>query len=191
MDGIELVFLGTGGGRFATITQKRRTGGIRLISNRLNIHIDPGPGALIYSLEAGLNPHPTAMIGYPWETRAEAQRTLDLARRLFKKGYADTLQATIVTPYPGTPLFREAEGKGWLKTKDWDRYDMRQPILKTAMSAEEIKGLVQGLYKSILTPQFIWRKIKEGLSDWDTFRAYLRYALKFFSKMIDFKPSSK
>ena len=56
MDGIELVFLGTGGGRFATITQKRRTGGIRLISNRLNIHIDPGPGALIYSLEAGLNP---------------------------------------------------------------------------------------------------------------------------------------
>ena len=56
MDGIELVFLGTGGGRFATISQKRRTGGIRLISNRLNIHIDPGPGALIYSLKAGLNP---------------------------------------------------------------------------------------------------------------------------------------
>ncbi|MCW4035112.1 MAG: MBL fold metallo-hydrolase [Candidatus Bathyarchaeota archaeon] len=56
MDNVELVFLGTGGGRFATITQKRRTGGIRLISKTLNIHVDPGPGALIYSLEAGLNP---------------------------------------------------------------------------------------------------------------------------------------
>jgi phosphoribosyl 1,2-cyclic phosphodiesterase len=56
MDGVELVFLGTGGGRFVTITQKRRTGGIRLISKNFNIHIDPGPGALIYSLEAGLNP---------------------------------------------------------------------------------------------------------------------------------------
>ncbi|MCW4016880.1 MAG: MBL fold metallo-hydrolase [Candidatus Bathyarchaeota archaeon] len=56
MDGVKLVFLGTGGGRFATITQKRRTGGIRLISEKLNIHVDPGPGALIYSLEAGLNP---------------------------------------------------------------------------------------------------------------------------------------
>ena len=53
---IELVFLGTGGVRFATITQKRRTGGIRLISNNFNIHVDPGPGALVYSLEAGLNP---------------------------------------------------------------------------------------------------------------------------------------
>ena len=56
MNEVEVVFLGTGGGRFATITQKRRTGGIRILSNRLNLHVDPGPGALIYSLEAGLNP---------------------------------------------------------------------------------------------------------------------------------------
>jgi len=53
---LELVFLGTGGGRFATITQKRRTAGIRILHNKTNIHLDPGPGALIHSLEAGLNP---------------------------------------------------------------------------------------------------------------------------------------
>ena len=53
---LELVFLGTGGGRFATITQKRKTGGIRFLSKSLNMHLDPGPGALIYSLEMGLNP---------------------------------------------------------------------------------------------------------------------------------------
>jgi len=53
---VELVFLGTGGGRFATITQKRRTGGIRFLSKSLNMHLDPGPGALIYSLRMGLNP---------------------------------------------------------------------------------------------------------------------------------------
>ena len=56
MSKTEIVFLGTGGGRFTTITQKRQTGGIRIISNRLNIHVDPGPGALVYSLNAGLNP---------------------------------------------------------------------------------------------------------------------------------------
>lgn len=53
---IQLTFLGTGGGRFATLTQKRRTGGIRIISDTLNTHLDPGPGALIYSLGMGLNP---------------------------------------------------------------------------------------------------------------------------------------
>jgi phosphoribosyl 1,2-cyclic phosphodiesterase len=56
MNQVEVVFLGTGGGRFATITQKRRTGGLRILSKNLNLHMDPGPGALIYSLEAGLNP---------------------------------------------------------------------------------------------------------------------------------------
>ncbi|RJS79853.1 MBL fold metallo-hydrolase, partial [Candidatus Bathyarchaeota archaeon] len=29
---IEIVFIGTGGGRFAMVTQKRRTGGIRILS---------------------------------------------------------------------------------------------------------------------------------------------------------------
>jgi len=53
---IELILLGTGGGRFATLTQRRRTGGIRLLSDTVNMHMDPGPGALIYSLEAGLDP---------------------------------------------------------------------------------------------------------------------------------------
>ncbi|MEJ2126754.1 MAG: MBL fold metallo-hydrolase [Candidatus Bathyarchaeota archaeon] len=56
MKGAQLVFLGTGGGRFVTITQKRRTGGFRLLTQKQNIHVDPGPGGLIYSLEAGLNP---------------------------------------------------------------------------------------------------------------------------------------
>ena len=52
----ELVFLGSGGGRFATVTQKRRTGGIRILGDKVNVHLDPGPGGLIYSLEAGLDP---------------------------------------------------------------------------------------------------------------------------------------
>jgi len=53
---VEIVFLGTGGGRFAMITQKAKTGGIRVLSEKVNMHIDPGPGALIYSLELGLDP---------------------------------------------------------------------------------------------------------------------------------------
>jgi phosphoribosyl 1,2-cyclic phosphodiesterase len=53
---IKLIFLGTGGGRFATITQRRHTGGIRILADKLNAHLDPGPGALVYSLNAGLSP---------------------------------------------------------------------------------------------------------------------------------------
>lgn len=51
-----IIFLGTGGGRFVTMTQKRRTAGIRIVGKDLNLHLDPGPGALVHSIEKGLNP---------------------------------------------------------------------------------------------------------------------------------------
>lgn len=52
----EMILLGTGGGRFATITQKRRTAGIRIITENLNLHLDPGPGAVVHSINEGLDP---------------------------------------------------------------------------------------------------------------------------------------
>lgn len=56
MNPVQIIFLGTGGGRFVTITQKRRTAGIRILSGNLNLHLDPGPGGLVYSIQEGLDP---------------------------------------------------------------------------------------------------------------------------------------
>ncbi|MEM4348178.1 MAG: MBL fold metallo-hydrolase [Candidatus Anstonellaceae archaeon] len=47
---MEIVFLGTGGGRYNMVKQIRRTGGWR-INGSLSFHIDPGPGALFSSLK--------------------------------------------------------------------------------------------------------------------------------------------
>jgi ribonuclease BN (tRNA processing enzyme) len=44
---MKLKFLGTGGGRFVTGSQRRKTGGILAITDETQIHIDPGPGGLI------------------------------------------------------------------------------------------------------------------------------------------------
>ncbi|MDO5851495.1 MAG: MBL fold metallo-hydrolase [Methanobacteriaceae archaeon] len=50
-------FLGTGGGRFATINQKRMTGGFRIEEiDGKNMHVDPGPGALIRCHQFKCNP---------------------------------------------------------------------------------------------------------------------------------------
>ena len=61
---LEILFLGTGGGRFATITQKRRTAGIRILGEKLNLHLDPGPGALVYSVASGLSPEKINAVSY-------------------------------------------------------------------------------------------------------------------------------
>lgn len=55
----ELTFLGTGGGRFTTISQLRQTGGIFLQDRGLRCNIDPGPGALVHMHRYGIDPSKT------------------------------------------------------------------------------------------------------------------------------------
>jgi len=135
---------------------------------------------------AGVEPHVTCMVGYPWETGQQARATVDLTRSLFNEGHIDSLQATIVIPYPGTPLFKECDEEGWLKTKDWDRYDMREPIMKTEMADEEVLDLTQGIYKSFLTPRFVWRKLT-SIRSWADFSYYVRLGLRVIGHLVDFR----
>ena len=109
--------------------------------------------------QAGLRPHVTCMVGYPWETLEDAKATVAMTRSLFNKGWIETLQGTIVIPYPGTPLFDACKREGWLRTEDWDRYDMREPIMETGIPDKELLALIRGLYTSFLTPRFIFRQI--------------------------------
>ncbi|WP_400207638.1 MBL fold metallo-hydrolase [Candidatus Methanomassiliicoccus intestinalis] len=53
-----LTFLGTGGGRFATMYQTRATGGIYLADN-IKLHLDPGPSALHNMKCAAIDPAKT------------------------------------------------------------------------------------------------------------------------------------
>jgi ribonuclease BN (tRNA processing enzyme) len=53
---MEIVFLGTGGGRVNLIKQIRATAGFRINSPSANIHVDPGPGALLHSLKNRQDP---------------------------------------------------------------------------------------------------------------------------------------
>ncbi len=58
----KLTFIGTGGGRFATMLQKRATGGIYVADRGILMHIDPGPGALVKMYDLGLDPTQTDAI---------------------------------------------------------------------------------------------------------------------------------
>lgn len=54
---MKITFLGSGGGRFSAISQRRMTGGFRIDNlGGKNYHVDPGPGALIRSYQFGFDP---------------------------------------------------------------------------------------------------------------------------------------
>jgi radical SAM superfamily enzyme YgiQ (UPF0313 family) len=116
--------------------------------------------------EAGLDIHLTVMVGYPWETRADARRTVDLARELMARGHAEMLQSTVIVPYPGTPLHDQALEHDWFRPdvdpEDYERYDMREPVLAVPdMTPAQVQQLSAQVYRSFLTPRFIWRNLRK------------------------------
>ena len=110
--------------------------------------------------DAGLEVHLTIIVGYPWETRKDAERTLALAKSLMKEGLADMLQSTVAIPYPGTPLYRQAVENNWLMCDptDYEKFDMTAPVFKTPdMTPEEVTKICNSIYRTFLQPSYIFR----------------------------------
>jgi len=112
-----------------------------------------------WASKAGLEPHITIMVGYPWEKREDAWNTFKLAKYFFEKGWAKTLQVTIVIPYPGTKLFEQAKMEGWLKTMNWEEYDMKRPVMKTPLPEEDVELMARKIYQIFFTPKYIANRI--------------------------------
>lgn len=134
---------------------------------------------------AGLFPHITLMFGYPWETIEDAEKTIRLGRWLLRKGYAWTVQATVVIPYPGTPLFTYCKENGYLSTEDWDSFDMRGPVIKAPYPDAEVKRLVQKIYSTAFNPEFLARRFL-AVRDLEDVRYFFRAANKVFGHLTDF-----
>ncbi len=137
--------------------------------------------------KAGLEPHATIMLGYPWESYEDAKRTIAVAKYCFKKGYFNTMQATIVIPYPGTPLYKECKEKDWLLTDDYEKFDMRQPVMKIPFEHAQLMALEQELYSAFMSPQYILRKVLSVRSMHD-FMYFFYMGKKLIGHLLDFDP---
>lgn len=129
--------------------------------------------------EEGLRIHLTSMVGYPWETRKDAMKTLAMVDRFMKQGYLDIFQCTIVMPYPGTPLYQEAVEKDWLSVpKDaYEEFDMTKPIMKMPdMSSEEVMKICDSIWQIYLHPRSLYQYLKRA-RNWEDVR-YLARGIK-------------
>lgn len=66
------------------------------------------------------------MFGYPGETVAEMGETVRVATELDP----DYAQFTVLTPYPGTPIYDRLKAARLLATEDWDQYTILRPVIK-------------------------------------------------------------
>jgi radical SAM superfamily enzyme YgiQ (UPF0313 family) len=136
--------------------------------------------------DAGLIVHLSAMVGYPWEGEAEVKKTFELMRELlfYKTRVGDSVQASVIVPYPGTPLWQEAKRKGWLiiKPTDYEKYDMSQSILKTQVDSSFWCKRIWGLH---LEPVFL---VKTALSirSFEEVKFLIRGATSHFGHTKDY-----
>jgi len=138
--------------------------------------------------KSGLTIHLTMIVGYPWETKEDATKTFELAAKLMQGGKADLLQATVLVPYPGTPLWKEARENKWFlfDPLEYERYDMREPVLKTANStASEIAEICSKIYTIFLTPQYVFQRVK-NIRSWNDFKFNLRGVKAVLGHLKDF-----
>lgn len=89
--------------------------------------------------ELGIKMHLTFTFGLPGETWETAQRTLDFALEMDP----DSVQFSIVTPFPGSRFFKEMEQKGFLLSKDWQNYNgYGKSVIKTEhLSAGDLEKI--------------------------------------------------
>lgn len=68
---------------------------------------------------------------------------------------------SILTPFPGTGLFKRMEKEGRLLHKDWERYDSKTVVFKPKnMTPLELKKGFIHVYKEVYSFKSIYRKLK-------------------------------
>lgn len=71
----------------------------------------------------------------------------------------------ILTPYPGTPLFRQMESEGRLLHRDWDRYDTAHAVFQPKlMTPGELEAGYERAYRRVFSLASIWRRRPLGIS---------------------------
>jgi anaerobic magnesium-protoporphyrin IX monomethyl ester cyclase len=133
--------------------------------------------------DLGIKTHLTFCFGVSGETRESIQRTIDFALRQDP----DSIQFSILTPFPGTRLFEELDKEGRILTKDWSRYDGHYSCVfqPENLSIEELELAKRRAYH-------LWadakRKKRGFAGDLERFKAYLKkYGLSYsIRKALDY-----
>jgi radical SAM superfamily enzyme YgiQ (UPF0313 family) len=65
----------------------------------------------------------------------------------------------ILTPYPGTPLFRQLESQGRIRHREWDKYDTAHVVFEPKhMTAEQLDRGYAWCYERLFSHRSIWSR---------------------------------
>ncbi len=128
---------------FETVWITPETGSQRVMDEVINkrMKVSDAEAAARRILAAGLDVGAAFVIGFPGETRAEIQQTIDFAWHLKKLGVRN-FWFSIATPIQGTTLYQRAIDAGLITGIDYDRFTYNSASYDTEhFTAAEIEAL--------------------------------------------------
>ena len=126
----------------------------------------------------GFRLHFLLSVGFPEETKTSIVDTFDLIQDL----QPESLGITVMTPYPGTPLFKEAENKQWIESKNWEEYGGHQFVMHTdKMSREDMdRG-----FKYLVSGYGLLKNRYAGIDDTESKRQYQQVYTNLLTWALD------
>jgi radical SAM superfamily enzyme YgiQ (UPF0313 family) len=108
--------------------------------------------------KAGIQVLGSFIIGFLQDTIETINETIKFAKTL----NLDYAEFSILTPYPGTPIYEHAKKNNLLLTEDWSKYTGLEPIIKIeGLSSSKLKSLLQRAYLTFyLTPKNIYNWLR-------------------------------
>ena len=76
----------------------------------------------------------------------------------------------ILTPYPGTPLFRQLDAEGRLLHRNWDLYDTAHAVFRPKhLTPEELELGYDWLYRRLFSHASIWGRRPAAVPEWPSY----------------------
>lgn len=126
--------------------------------------------------DAGIQTLGSFIIGFPEETLETAEKTISFAKKLG----LDYAQFSILTPYPGTPIYEYANKNGLLITKDWSKFNAIEPVMKIKnLTLQQLKSLLTKAYAAFyMRPKILFRWIRQ--KQFHFIKTAVKTALNYF-----------
>jgi radical SAM superfamily enzyme YgiQ (UPF0313 family) len=125
------------------------------------ITIEQAKEAVKIIKDAGIQVLGSFIIGFIQDTKETIKETIKFAKSL----NLDYAEFSILTPYPGTPIYEYVEKNSLLLTKDWSKYTATEPIIKIdGIPEKQLKRFFKKAYIDFyLRPRIVlkWLKNKQ------------------------------
>ena len=124
-----------------------------------NITVSKTVKAFKLARKVGIRTIASCVIGMPEDTKESMKNTIAFVKKL-KPNYA---LYSLATPYPGTRFYNETFKKNLINIKDWSKYNLIDPVLKTMdCTSKDLRRIQRNAFiKFYLRPNYLIRQISQ------------------------------